>query len=159
MKCQVDEIDGGAGEADMVTQGGQAMVVSKAGFVGLVFWILFTEFDIALPVGEKANLSTKAMFLLNLPNHLQVLSDSWSEPLHIQPCHDHSHQEQSHLSSKQNHVLGSNYLGRQRGRERQIGEKGKKEALLQFYSSAHLANIKCDSRLRGKKNLSTKDKI
>lgn len=133
MKCQVDEIDGGAGEADMVAQGGQAMVVAKAGFVGLVFWILFTEFDIALPVGEKANLSTKAMFPLNLPNHLQVLSDSWSEPLHIQPCHDHSHQEQSHLSSKQNHVLGSNYLGRQRGRERdRLGRKEKRKPYYSF---------------------------
>lgn len=136
IKCQVDEIDGGAGKADMVAQGGQAMVAVKAVFVGLVFWILLTEFDVALPVGGKANLSTKAMFLLNLPHHHQVLNDSWSEPLHVQPCHDHSHEEQSHLSSKQNHVLGSNYLGREERegeRKRDTERWGRKEGKKLYY--------------------------
>lgn len=112
MKCQVDEIDGGAGEANEVAQGGYAVEAVKAVPVGLVFWILLTEFDVALPIGGKANLSTKAMLLLNLHHHQQVLNDSWSEPLRVQPCHDHGHEEQSHLSRKQNQVLGPNYLER-----------------------------------------------
>lgn len=76
------------------------MVAVEGVPVDLVFWILLTEFDVALPVGGKANLSTKAMLLLDLPHYQQVLSDSWSEPLRVQPCHDHSHEKQSHLSWK-----------------------------------------------------------
>lgn len=85
MKCQVDEIDGGADEADEVAQCGQAVVAVKAVPVGSVFWILLTQFDVALPVGGEANFSAKAMFLLNLSHHQQVLHDSWAKPLHIQP--------------------------------------------------------------------------
>lgn len=108
MKCQVDEIDGDAGKSDEVGHGRNTVVAGKGVPVGLVFWILLTEFDVALPVGGKADLSTKPMLLLDLPHHQQVLSDNWSEPLHVQPCHDHSHEEQSHLSWKHNHVLGTN---------------------------------------------------
>lgn len=113
MKCQVDEVDSDAGESDEVAQGGKLVVADKAVPVGLVFWILLTEFSVALLVGGKANLSTKAMLLLDLPHHQQVVNDSLSEPLCIQPCHDHSHKEQSHLSWKQNHELGPNYRGRE----------------------------------------------
>lgn len=124
MKSQVDEIDGDAGESDEVAQGGNSMVAVKGVPVGLVFWILLTKFDIVLPVGGKANLSTEAMLLLDLPHDQHVLSDSWSEPLCVQPCHDHSHEKQSHLSWKQYHALGQ--IRKERDRK-----KGKKKALLQ----------------------------